>query len=78
MILRVVVIILVLYFLYRLLEGKLAIDMKKADNPNKKGKDAARESVMVECRRCSVFVDSKEAVYRNGRSYCSKECAEND
>ncbi len=30
---------------------------------------------MVECEKCGTFVSSKEAIIKNGRYYCSKECA---
>ncbi|SFV60624.1 hypothetical protein MNB_SM-7-780 [hydrothermal vent metagenome] len=29
---------------------------------------------MVECSRCGVYVDIKEAILSGGKYYCSKEC----
>ena len=30
---------------------------------------------MVECDKCGTFVSNKEAIIKNGKYYCSKECA---
>jgi uncharacterized protein len=31
---------------------------------------------MVECQKCSTFVSNKEAIIKDGKYYCSKECAD--
>lgn len=39
-------------------------------------KDMPRpDEVMVECHTCHTFVESKEALLKEGRFYCSHECA---
>ncbi len=30
---------------------------------------------MIECDKCGTFVSNKEAIIKNGKYYCSKECA---
>ena len=30
---------------------------------------------MVECQKCGTFVSNKEAIIKDGKYYCSKECA---
>ncbi|BAF69471.1 PP0621 family protein [Nitratiruptor sp. SB155-2] len=30
---------------------------------------------MVECDTCGTYVSNKEAIIKNGKYYCSKECA---
>ena len=30
---------------------------------------------MVECDKCGTYVSNKEAIIKNGKYYCSKECA---
>ena len=30
---------------------------------------------MVECEKCGTFVSNKEAIIKDGKYYCSKECA---
>jgi uncharacterized protein len=30
---------------------------------------------MVECTKCSVFVSESDAIIKDGKFYCSKECA---
>lgn len=34
-----------------------------------------KEEVMVECAKCNVYTSNKEAIIRDGKFYCSKECA---
>ena len=42
-----------------------------------KKKPLPKESeTMVECSKCGTFVSNKEAIIKDGRYYCSKECAE--
>ena len=43
--------------------------------PKDKNSDKSAE-VMVECAKCGTFISSKEALIKDGRYYCSKECAE--
>ena len=33
------------------------------------------EETLVECKKCHTFVSSKEAIIKDGKYYCSKECA---
>lgn len=33
---------------------------------------------MVRCERCGAFFPKKEGVVKNGRLYCSRECARKD
>lgn len=41
-----------------------------------KQQDKKLDDVMVECAKCGTFVSSKEAIIKDGRYFCSKECAE--
>ena len=34
------------------------------------------DETMVACTKCGTFVSTKEAIIKDGRFYCSKECAE--
>ncbi len=36
--------------------------------------DKTDSQTMVECNKCSVFISSDEAVIREGKYYCSREC----
>lgn len=47
---------------------------KRGDVEQKKDKKEDSQT-MVECEKCSVFVSGKEAILKNGKYYCSKECA---
>ena len=33
------------------------------------------EEVMLECSKCGTFVASNEAIFKDGQTFCSKECA---
>ncbi len=39
-----------------------------------KGKHDDSETV-VECEECGVYISTKEAILKDGKQYCSKECA---
>ena len=52
---------------------------KKAEGTDRKPKNKNGDKsaeVMVECAKCGTFISSKEALIKDGRYYCSKECAE--
>lgn len=65
MIIKLLVLAVVLYGVY-------FIFFKK---PNMlKGKNDDSETV-VECKECGVYISTKEAIFKDGKEYCSKECA---
>jgi uncharacterized protein len=41
-------------------------------NDKKQASNDAQE--MVECAKCGVYVEVKEAILSNGKYYCSNEC----
>ncbi len=46
----------------------------KVEQPKKKNRQNDSDT-MVECVKCSVFVSEKDAIIKDGKFYCSKECA---
>ena len=46
----------------------------KVEQPKKKNRQKDSDT-MVECVKCSVFVSEKDAIIKDGKFYCSKECA---
>lgn len=49
---------------------------KNTANKNKsKDSKTLYDSVMLECEQCGTYVSSEEAIIKNGKYYCSKECA---
>ena len=48
------------------------IKERTASEPSSKKED---EEVMVECSKCKTFISTKEAIIKDGKYYCSKECA---
>jgi len=59
-ILFIIAVFVVIYFLF----------FKK---PKPKVKNKELED-MVECESCGVFISVEEAIEKNGKYYCSKEC----
>ncbi len=45
------------------------------EQPKKRKKKKLDSDTMVECTNCSVFVSETEAIIKDGKFYCSKECA---
>ncbi len=37
--------------------------------------DQEESETMVECAECSVYISTKDAIIKDGKYYCSKECA---
>ena len=48
---------------------------KSAPKKSTKRKSEDDGEIMVECCECSTFVSKDEAIIKNGKFYCSKECA---
>jgi len=46
----------------------------KVEQPKKKNRQNESDT-MVECAKCSVFISETEAIIKDGKFYCSKECA---
>lgn len=67
MILKVLAILLVLFFVY-------SIFFKKNREKVIRKKNEKIEDEMVECPSCKVYVSKREAILSNGRYFCSKEC----
>ena len=78
MIFKLIILALIVYVIYTLFfkEGNLIDKMKEASSkPSKKGDDQDVDTV-VECQKCGVYVSIDEAILKDGKYYCSKECAE--
>jgi uncharacterized protein len=69
MILKVILLLLILYGVYRLLGGRLF-------STNRKAKDLSKSDseTLIECEKCHTFVSVKDALKSSGRYYCSQEC----
>lgn len=42
--------------------------------PHKSKSNSLHEETMVKCCECQTYVSSKEAIYRKGKCFCSREC----
>jgi uncharacterized protein len=65
MIFKVLILGAVLYAVY-------FIFFKKPSMIKDKYKDS---DTVIECFECGVYADVKETVYKDGKNYCSNECA---
>ncbi len=69
---KLILFLIILYIIYTLFFKKSSLKMDR-----KKKKDIKESSeTMVECQKCGLFISSKDAIIKNGKYYCSKECAE--
>ncbi|WP_297812771.1 PP0621 family protein [uncultured Helicobacter sp.] len=46
---------------------------KKTDSANHSKQKP--HSIMLECVECGTYVSNEEVIIKNGKYYCSKECA---
>ncbi len=65
MIIKLIVLGVVLYGVY-------FIFFKKPGMLKNKYEDS---ETVVECEECGVYISTKEAIMKDGKQYCSKECA---
>ena len=66
MLIKFLVIVLVIFFVY------LVFFKKSREDQIKKGKDEI--DTMVECPTCKTYVSKSDAILSGGKYYCSKEC----
>ncbi len=71
MIFKLLVFAVVIFIVYTLF---FKSSRGKVEQPKKKNRQNESDT-MVECVKCSVFVSEKDAIIKDGRFYCSKECA---
>ena len=77
MILKLIVLGVILYAVYKLMGGELPkIGAKKKDKiPKNEDRKKIEEDTLVECEKCGTYVTYKESIIIKGHIYCSKECA---
>jgi hypothetical protein len=70
MILKLLVVGIVIFFVYKLLFKKSNAN----DILSKKDKEDEVIDTMVECPTCNVLLSKDEAILSNAQYYCSAEC----
>jgi len=65
--LKLILIGVILYYLYKAFGGKFEL-------PKGKKESVDDENTLVECCKCSTYITKKEAIFRGGKYYCD-ECA---
>jgi uncharacterized protein len=75
--LKLVILGLIFFALYRLMGGKLPKMRKGGEDRVSKGENSKKiqEDTLIECEKCGTYVTYKESIIIHGKSYCSKECA---
>lgn len=73
MLLKGIILAVVLYVIYIAFFKKTAIKEEKQQKSKKQ--NDKNSDVMIECVECSTFVSDKEAIIKDGKFYCSKQCA---
>lgn len=48
---------------------------KAVKNQHTNKKPTQKGDIMMECTECGVFVSEDEAIIKDGKFYCSKQCA---
>ncbi len=67
---KIILILIVLYYLYKFLGGEFKLPKKKSSSI-----DDNDENTLVECCKCEVYITQKEAV-KKGKCYYCQECKE--
>ena len=70
MIIKLVIVAVIIYVIYFVLFKKPSMQ-KRA----KGQKDIIDSETMLECKECGAYVSGDEAIIKDGKFYCSKECA---
>ena len=74
MIFKLLIFAVIIFIVYTLFfknsRGNVQDKTKTRKRDNKSDSDT-----MIECKKCSVFVSEKDAIIKDGKFYCSKECA---
>lgn len=68
MIFKILIFLIVMFLIYLVFFKKSRPNLKKSS----KKLDA---QTLVECETCNTFVSVNEAIIKNAKYYCSKECA---
>jgi uncharacterized protein len=68
MFLKLVLLAVVAFFVYRFFGGKLPSFGRSAQQKQ------LDEDTLVECKSCKTYVTVKESIIKNGDYYCSVEC----
>ncbi len=74
MILKIILLAIILYLIYKAFGGKVFSKQKSSFNKNnKKDLPEIEANTLVECSKCGVFIVYKEAIIKNGKIFC-EEC----
>ncbi len=65
MVLKIILLAILLYLLYKALGGNFALPKKKSGDSIEKD-----ENTLVECCKCGIYITQKEAHIKNRCYYC--------
>ncbi len=72
MILKFLLVIGVIAFVYFIFIKKKPAVKQTKENP--KNKDEVQSNDMVECEECGVYAEINDSILSNSKYYCSQEC----
>jgi uncharacterized protein len=65
-----------LLLLIGVLVGVYYLFFKKKKSLTPPSSDNSQEEAMIPCAKCTTYVQVKEALMRDGKYYCCRECME--
>ncbi len=72
MILKALLVGAVIYIVYIMFFKQKSVEKNSTTTKKKEQKPQTNE--MVECARCSIYVEISESILSSGKYYCSDEC----
>ncbi len=72
---KIFIVIFVLLVIYLAFFKRRERDSSKDEKTKSAKNESIDDDVMVECYKCETFVSTKDAIIKEGKFYCSKECA---
>lgn len=73
--LKYLLVIGVIAFVYFFFIKKKPIKESSNDNNSKQDNSKLQSNDMVECSKCGIYSELDDSILSNGKYYCSKECA---
>lgn len=58
-----------------LIVGVYVLFFRNKERKETKTPKQRQDSIMLECAECGTYVSSEEVIVKDGKYYCSKECA---
>lgn len=74
MLIKVLILIIIFLIIY-IAFFKQSTKVKSKPKTNKTNHKSVSGEILMECNECQTFVAQDDAIIKDGKYYCSKECA---